>query len=454
MHRIAGRTWILWPLVLALLGGIGFFLYEYATASHKWVMHSGNPHVYEGNAQTVACGIIADRDGTILLSLGNGRQYASDPYVRASTIHWLGDRSGNIAAPAVSHYAKELAGFTPVNGIYGYAGSGTTATWTLSAEVQKTALEALGNYKGTVAVYNYRTGAILCAVSTPTYDPNQVPDFSQETGGQYEGVYLNRFTQSTFIPGSIFKIVTTAAALESIPDIRKQSFTCTGSYRIGGDQVTCEQAHGKVNLKLAMARSCNCYYADLALQLGAETLENRVEAYGVTKSISFDGVQTAPGNFRAIGQQRVEIAWSAVGQHKDLINPCTFLSFVGAIANGGQGVRPYLVASVGNYQAQTTAMDRILSEETASVLQEFMRNNVVNNYGDENFPGFTVCAKSGTGQVGGGRKPNAMFTGFLMDEQYPLAFIAVVENAGYGKHICIPILSKVLSACRDVLDGA
>ena len=87
MHRIAGRTWILWPLVLALLGGIGFFLYEYATASHNWVMHSGNPHVYEGNAQTVACGIITDRDGTLLLTLGNGRQYASDPYVRASTLH-------------------------------------------------------------------------------------------------------------------------------------------------------------------------------------------------------------------------------------------------------------------------------------------------------------------------------------------------------------------------------
>lgn len=453
MNRIAGRTWILWPLIMALIVGIGFFLYEYTISSHNWVMHSGNPHVYEGNSQMVACGIIVDRDGELLLKLGNGRQYAADPDLRTSTLHWLGDRSGNIASPAISYYAKELAGFTPINGVYGYAGSGTKATLTLSAKVQKTALEALGSYKGTVAVYNYRTGAILCAVSTPTFDPDHIPDLSDDHNGQYEGVYLNRFTQASYIPGSIFKIVTTAAALETIPNIRRQSFTCTGTYRIGGDQVTCEQAHGNVNLKLAMARSCNCYYANLGMQLGADTLEDRVHAYGVTKPVSFDGIQTAPGNFQVLGQQRIQIAWSAVGQHKDLINPCAFLTFVGAIANGGQGVQPYLMSSVGNYRAQTVLMNRIMTEDTASVLQEFMRNNVVNNYGDEHFSGFTVCAKSGTGQVGGGRKPNAMFTGFIADERYPLAFIAAVENAGYGKHVCIPILSKVLSACRDVMDG-
>lgn len=453
MNRIAGRAWVLWLLVSLLLGGVGFFLYEYAASSHKWVMHSANPHVYQGSAQTVACGKVTDRDGIFLLDLGNGRQYAHDSYLRAATLHWLGDRSGNIAAPALSHYAKELAGFTPVNGIYGYGGTGANAKLTLSAPVQKTALEALGSYKGTVAVYNYRTGEILCAVSTPAFDPDHVPDFSMDTAGLYEGVYLNRFTQSVYIPGSIFKIVTTAAALETLPDVRRQSFTCTGTFTIGGDKVTCERAHGTLTLKNAMARSCNCYYANLALRLGADTLEDRVEAYGVTKPVSFDGIVTARGNFSAAGQQRVELAWSAIGQHKDQINPCAFLTFVGAIANGGQGVKPYVMASVGEYQAQPQPMERIMSEDTAAILQEYMRNNVVNNYGADNFPGLTVCAKSGTGQVSG-QRPNAMFVGFVSDEQYPLAFIAAVENAGYGKQVCVPILSKVLSACRDVLDGA
>jgi peptidoglycan glycosyltransferase len=274
-----------------------------------------------------------------------------------------------------------------------------------------------------------------------------------DTAGLYEGVYLNRFTQSVYIPGSIFKIVTTAAALETLPDVRRQSFTCTGTFTIGGDKVTCERAHGTLTLKNAMARSCNCYYANLALRLGADTLEDRVEAYGVTKPVSFDGIVTARGNFSAAGQQRVELAWSAIGQHKDQINPCAFLTFVGAIANGGQGVKPYVMASVGEYQVQPQPMERIMSEDTAAILREYMRNNVVNNYGADNFPGLTVCAKSGTGQVSG-KRPNAMFVGFVSDEQYPLAFIAAVENAGYGKQVCVPILSKVLSACRDVLDGA
>ena len=453
MNRIAGRTWVLWLLILLLLGGLGFFLWEYAAHSHKWVMHSGNPHVYQGGAQTIACGKVTDRDGRLLLNMGNGRVYAADAVLRSATIHWLGDRSGNIAAPILSEYARQLAGFTPVNGIYGYGGTGAQASLTLSASVQKTALEALEGYKGTVAVYNYRTGEILCAVSTPTFDPDHVPDFSADITGLYEGVYLNRFTQSAYIPGSIFKIVTTAAALETIPDIRRQSFTCTGSLAIGGDYVTCERAHGTMNLKNAMARSCNCYYAQLALQLGADTLEEKVEAYGVTKPVTFDGITTASGNFRAAGQQKVELAWSAIGQHKDQINPCAFLTFVGAIANGGQGIRPYVMASVGDYQAQPEQMERIMSEETAGVLREFMRNNVVNNDGAENFPGLTVCAKSGTGQVGGGQRSNAMFAGFVADGEYPLAFIAAVENAGYGKQVCVPILSKVLAACRDVMDG-
>ena len=64
-----------------------------------------------------------------------------------------------------------------------------------------------------------------------------------------------------------------------------------------------------------------------------------------------------------------------------------------------------------------------------------------------------VCAKSGTSQLGGGQKSNAMFAGFVEDEQYPLAFIVVVENGGYGSATCVPVLSKVLAACKSVLDG-
>lgn len=81
-----------------------------------------------------------------------------------------------------------------------------------------------------------------------------------------------------------------------------------------------------------------------------------------------------------------------------------------------------------------------------------MRNNVENQYGDENFPGLTVCAKSGTAEVGGDQKPNATFAGFCADEAYPLAFFVVVEDAGSGAKTCVPIIAEVLQGCKDLMD--
>ena len=456
MNRIAGRAWSLLLIVSILLGGLGFFLYEYYTLSENWVLHTGNPHVYEEPDLKLATGTVVDRNGTFLLDFANKRTYSDDAAIRMSMLHWLGDRTGNIRGSTLLHYTKEMLGYDAVNGIYHYGGAGGQATLTLSAQVQKAALEALGNRKGTVAVYNYHTGELICAVTTPTYDPDQMPDFGADTQGTYEGVYFNRFLQAAYVPGSIFKIVTTAAALETIPDLQQQTFTCTGSYAFGPDKVTCERAHGTLDLKKAMMRSCNCAFAQIALQVGSETLERYVQAYGVTAPVRFDGITTVKGNVSLQNVANVELAWSAIGQHKDQINPCAFLAFVGAIANGGQGVQPYVIQSIQvggkmTYTAPITPMERIMSQETAAALTALMRNNVTGYYGEEQFHGLTVCAKSGTGEVGGGKKPNAMFTGFVTDEQYPLAFIVGVEDGGYGRRTCSPIMSAVLEQCKIVL---
>ena len=456
MYRIGTRALALWVTVALLVGGLGFFLYEYITQAPKWALEPGNPHIYEDGR--ISMGAIVDRNGIGLLDLTDGRSYSEHAQVRMSTLHWVGDRRGNIAPTLIARYEQALADYDLVNGLYGYGGIGGTLHLTLSARVQMAALEAMGNYKGTVAVYNYRTGELLCAVSTPTFDPEMEPDLSEDITGEYAGVYVNRVLQSVYIPGSIFKIVTTAAALERLPGIAQQKFTCRGIYSFGVDQVSCERAHGTLTVREAMMRSCNCIYAQIALQLGGETLEEYVRQFGVTERISFDGFTSAAGNYQAAGTADVNLAWSAVGQYHDQINPCAYLTFVGAIANGGQGMMPYMVSAVtvGNattYRAETVRGRRILSEETAQILREYMRNNVVSNYGAENFPGLTVCAKSGTGEVGGGRKPNAMFTGFVADEKYPLAFLVAVEDGGYGRAVCVPIIARVLQACKTVLDG-
>lgn len=456
MNRIMGRARIMLVLILVLALGMGFFLGEYALHSDEWVQTPGSPHIFDGH--TLASGLITDREGVPLLDLKDKHTYSESETLRKAMLHWLGDRQGNIRAPILSAYAMEIAGYDPVNGVYAYGNTGGRVNLSLSAKVQTAALEAMGNYRGTVAVYNYKTGEIICAVTTPTYDPDNVPDIAGDTEGKWAGAYVNRFTQSTYTPGSIYKIVTMAAALDAIPDIESQTFTCTGTTAYGNDKVTCTKAHGKQTLKEAFSNSCNCAFAAIAGQLGGETLERYAQQFHVNESISFDGLKTAEGKLEAANAADVMVAWSAIGQHKDLINPCAFLTFVGAVANDGVPMSPHIVnrITVGSkttYQAPQTPGGRIMSSEVAKKLQEYMRYNTESYYGDENFPGLSVCAKSGTAQVGGNKKPNAMFTGFVTNEEYPLAFIACVEDSGYGRPICVPIISKILQVCKAEIDA-
>lgn len=456
MNRIRKRSWIMLVFLTVLLGGLSFFLYEYAAFGAGWATFRGSPHVFRGSSSVA--GQVVDRDGAVLLDTTDGKKYADSLTLRQATLHWLGDRQGNISAGAMEKYSAAMTGYDPVNGVYSWTGAAGKLELTLSARVQMAALKAMDGRKGTVAVYNYKTGQILCAVSTPTYDPDNVPDIAGDETGIWEGVYLNRFTQVTYPPGSIFKIVTTAAALENVEGIEDLTFHCDGVYELQGSRVTCEAAHGELNLKSAMARSCNCAYAQIAQLIGNEALEDFVARIGVLDSLSFDGVTTAEGNFDLTDADKVALAWSAIGQYTDLVNPCQFMTFMGAIAGGGRAATPYLVERVKagsetTYLANRGKLDAVLDRDVAEILTEYMRNNVQSVYGDSNFPGLTVCAKSGTSELGGGKKPNAMFSGFVADEEYPLAFIVVVENGGYGSHTCVPILSAVLAECKAVLDG-
>ena len=457
MNRVASRAAIAVLLALLLIAGLGFFVAEYLMNAEDWVMFAGSPHVYTGG--NIGCGIVTDREGTLLLDMNGDRTYAESKALRKSTVHWLGDRYGSISAPALPAHAADLAGYDLLNGVYAYADASGVAKLTLSGKVQTAALEAMEGKKGTVAVYNYQTGAILCAVTTPNYDPDNVPDVENDDSGKYEGMYVNRFTQSAYLPGSIFKIVTLAAALEEYPDAQDMTFKCSGSLELDGGKITCEKSHGKQTLKEAFQNSCNCAFAELALKIGPEKMEAYVDAFGVTDVISFDGIETAEGNYQAAGEKRIDIGWSGVGQFNDLVNPCAFLSFVGSIAGGGEGAMPYVVENVlvGNtrtYTAKPQKVENTISKNTARIVTEYMRNNVKNKYGDEYFPGLAVCAKTGTAEVGGDKKPNAMLAGFVADGNYPLAFIVCVEDGGYGAKVCLPIASQVLGACVEALEGA
>jgi len=440
MDRIGKRAKALVLLVVLLLGGWGVFVGEYLWRGERWAAAEGNPHDYKYMA--------TDANGVLLRDTANGI-YADNGSLRRSVVHWVGDRDGKIRPAVMERFRGKLVGFHPVTGIYS-SGDPGVATLTLLSKVQIAAMEAMDGHSGTVAVYNYKTGALLCAVSTPGIDPDG-PD------GTGEGRFMNRFMQGVYTPGSIFKTVTAGAALTYLPDILQQQFQCTGKVEYGNTAVTCEKVHGKMDLYGAMRESCNCAFASIAEQLGAKRLQAFADQCGVTDSLMLDGVATAQGNVSLDGASSVELAWAGIGQHEDLVNPARFLTFMGAVANGGVGCRPYIMEKITKadrvvHRASQKKEKRCMSRTVATQLQKILRNNVKNKYGDENFPGLSVCAKTGTAQVGNGKKPTAMLAGFVSDKAYPLAFIVTVEEGGYGRTTCIPIIAKVLSACRTEMD--
>lgn len=455
MNKIARRAAIAIVLAGVLLLGFGVFIVRFLLYSDRWVITSGSPHVYTvhegGNGEVMECGVAVDPDGNLLLDMREGWTYSNNATLRKAMIHWVGDRENNIIAPALNTYVYEMTGHDTFNGMYAYGDQTSVTQLTLSAQVQIKALQAMGDYKGTVAVYNYRTGELICSVSTPTFDPDDLPEEATE------GMYFNRFTEAQYTPGSIFKVVTLAAALETIPDIEQQTFTCTGSYTIGADKITCESNHWDQDLKTAFRNSCNCAFAQVALQVGPENMEKYAELFGITESMQFDGITTAKGQYQAVKADDVNIAWSGIGQYNDLVNPCSYLTFIGAIANGGKRVDPYVVEqiTVGDqvtYQAQAKTGERLLTDATVEKMRDYMRNNAL-SYGADRFGELTVCAKTGTAQIDGQEAPNAMLVGFVTDPEYPLAFIVCAENAGYGGQVCIPIAAQVLDACKVYLDS-
>lgn len=454
MNRISKRSWF--SLALAIILGVGIIVFgiQYFAKASKWATFSGSPHVYSGG--NLNSGIVTDCTGVVLLDATDGRKYSENEKIRESTMHILGDRFGYIPSRLMEKYSDELIGYNLVTGTYSTTSGKGEMKLTLNSKVQMAALEALDGQKGTIGVYNYKTGEILCAVTSPTYDPENMPQID-ESDSAFDGIYVNRFFNTTYVPGSIFKLVTAAAALEKIPDIESQSFYCDGSYTEGDEIITCNGVHGKISFEQALAKSCNCAFGQIAQQLGAETLEAFANRIGITTSLEFDGIGTASGTCDLDHASDPDLAWAGIGQYTDLINACQYMTYMGAIANGGKSARPYIVQSAGiglsSHKASTVMSDRVIDKSTAQKLKEMMRNNVVSVYGASNFPDLYVCAKSGTAEVGGGLDPNATFAGFIQDNEYPLAFIVIVENGGSGSGVAGPIASKVLYACIHAIDG-
>jgi cell division protein FtsI/penicillin-binding protein 2 len=440
MNKIKKRALIILFLALFMILGAFSFLISLEENGANWAGFASNTHTH--NQGVLISGQIKDRNGVLLLSTEDGeRVYNENRSIRLSTLHAVGDAAGNIGGSAVNLFAKQLMGYNMVNGVYSGSGKGRDVYLTIDAELNEVAWEALNGRSGCVAVMDYTTGELLCMVSSPAFDPTSPPE---------DPDYLNRFFTGLYPPGSIFKLVTAYAAIEEIPDLDTYQYTCTGSAEYGDGEITCKEAHGTLTFKDALAVSCNGCFADLAQQLGGETLAQYAEKAGLTASFEVDGFSVATGSFAVADTGSAALGWSGAGQYHDLVNPCAMLRYVGAIANGGKACTPCLLKKVTTtggiplWLNLFTDTKRLMNESTAAELKEMMAYNVRTNYGVESFPGLPMCAKSGTAEVEEGATPHAWFTGFLNDTEHPYAFIVLVENGGSGSTVAGAIANTVL----------
>jgi len=436
MRKLEKRAILCLLLSGVLVLGTCLFVVRLAADGDEWATYYANEHVFSEGL--LAKGKIYDRNGTLLLENDDeGQHYSYDYALRCANLHTTGDSKYNIATGANVAFRSDLIGYNFVTGTKGIFDAGCKVNLTIDSQLNLTAWNALAGRNGTVMVYNWKTGEIVCMVSGPGFDP------AAEDGAATakSGAFINKGLSATLTPGSIFKLVTTAAALENIDDIDNWSFTCRGSYNASDiegqnwsvDRVTCSYAHGTQNLEKALENSCNCAFANLSLKLGPEVLADYTEKYGLTSSYNINGIKTAEGTF-TFNSKDANLAWAGIGQYEDLLNPLSMMVYVGSIAGEGETAKPVLIKGL------TGTPESLINPETAAELKKMMRNNVVSEYGEYTFPGLNLGGKTGTAEVGTGNQPHSWFTGYCGD----FAFIVCVENGGSGIGNAAPIANKVM----------
>lgn len=446
MKQLKRRTIFVMIFALLLALGTVLFCVLYVVRGRAWASSSVNQAAYSNGY--LADGTILDRDGTLLYDCAT-QSYGDSALLRTSTLHLVGDLQGNIATGARKLFSRQLVSYNPITGLNT---TGNDLYLTIDADLNETAYQALNGRAGTVAVYNYKTGEIVCLTSSPSYDPIDEDEVAAVAAGDsaYTGAYINRFLSSTYTPGSTFKIITAAAALENL-DTDNFSYTCTGSLDIGGDQVTCPSVHGELDFDSALAHSCNGAFASLALELGGDTLEQYAREAGLLDSMEISGYTTASGRFDVAPDGSLDLGWSGVGQYNDLVSPASMLTLMGCIAGDGSAATPRLLSKVTTQSGLPAALiGRPTSsigwkQSTCESLQQLMRNDVQEVYGQSQFGDLAVCAKSGTAEVGPGLEPHAWFVGFIDDDAHPYAFVVIVENGGGGASTAGKVAATVLN---------
>ncbi len=349
---------------------------------------------------------------------------------------------------------------------------GSSVELTIDPVLQQAAHDALGSQRGAVVALDPATGRILALVSTPGFDPNALATHDTKVANDaYQALLsadgdplVNKAVTTRYPPGSTFKLVTAAAALESgryaadtsipAPDVLDLPQSSSQLHNYGNERCS---PTGSQTLADALRISCNTAFAQLGLDLGADALRTQAEKFGfddsslqvpVTVSASVFGTPDVP-----------HTALSAMGQADVQATPLQMAMISAAIANGGRLMTPYLVQTVRTTDldvvsdSKPTELSQPVSPNTAATLRDMMIGVVDSGTGTAaRIPGVAVAGKTGTAQTTDTAAPHAWFTGFAPADQPKVAVAVVVEHGGNlgseatGGAVAAPIARAVMQA--------
>ena len=358
-----------------------------------------------------------------------------------------------------------------VTQLQGKRQAGNTVRTTLDPQAQRVAtqqLEAAGG-AGAVVALDPRTGAVRTMVSTPGYDPDQIGRrgvFAQLNAPGSGSPLLDRVTQATYPPGSTFKVLTAAAAIDSGRYTPDSTINGDSPKTISGVPLRNDggQSYGDISLTTALTYSVNTVFAQVGVALGKGTMADYMQRFGFYRKPPLDypadqriasGERAANGRLLAPASPLIDVGRMAIGQDKLTVTPLQMAMVAAAVANGGTLMKPHLTDRVVDPDGRTVKTiapvvdSHVMQPGTASQLTQMMRHVVEEGTGTAvQLPGIDVAGKTGTAEVGapGSGLTQPWFIAFAPAAAPRVAIAVTVERSqgGFGGTVAAPIARAVL----------
>lgn len=429
-------------LIILMFLLVIFYLLKIVVEDSKTIItNSYNPRI-NATDNSIKRGSIKDINGTVMAySEKNGGTYERKYVDGIYSAHVLGytgvGKAGIEANQNFTLQKLDNETFQRVNAfLTGSEVEANSVVLTVDDNLQKIGTDLLRTNKGAVVVIEVKTGRILCMVSKPNYDPQTVADNWDILRESEDSPILNRATQGVYTPGSVFKIVTAIAAMRNISDIDSFTYNCTGEDSFKDKVIHCynKTAHGEVNLTTAFAKSCNCYFSELGMKVGAAKLRETADSLGFNQNFIFDldaSKSTVQIGAKATESELVE---TSIGQGKTTVTPLFMASLTAAIANDGLMMQPYIVDHIENYSGKTISTSlpnskgNVISSDEAKKLKEMMVEVINDGTGfNAESQYFQMAGKTGTAENPNGAD-HLWFVGFAPSEDPEYAVAVVLEN--------------------------